>query len=98
MKLRFGQIGNIARKRLGILMQALAHQNPTHMGPPFPVNGSVRVAFLVRKLMMNSMSGNPENRTAFERQRSADSQTILHPLWGLVAAVGQEPVVAHSDA
>src|SRR5205823_1066280 len=97
MKLRFGQIGNVARKRLGILMQALTHQNPTHMGPPFPINGTVRVAFLVRKLMMNSMSGNPENRPTFERQCSADGQKVLHPFWSLVAAMRQQPMIAHSD-
>src|SRR5215468_2038156 len=47
--------------------------------------------------MMNPMCCNPENRTAFERERRADRQKILHPLVCLVSTMRQEPVIAHAN-
>ena len=58
----------------------------------------VRIAFFVGVLVVHTMSGDPGDRSAFKRQRSADGQEILHPLWRLIAAVGKQTVVAHADA
>ena len=63
-----------------------------------PSIGRVRIAFLVGELMMNAMRRHPENRTAFERERGAHRQEIFHPLGSLVAAMGQQAVIAHADA
>ena len=67
MKLRLSQIRNVAGKCFRVLMKALAHQDPSHVRPPFAIHWRMWVAFFVRKLMMNSMSSNPENWAAFER-------------------------------
>jgi hypothetical protein len=56
-----------------------------------------RVAVAIRFLMMNAMRRDPEDRTALERERSAERQEILDPLVGLVAAVRQQPVIGHPD-
>ena len=53
---------------------------------------------LIGILVMNAVRGHPENRSAFERQRRANRQQILHPLRSLVAAMRQQPVIAHPDA
>src|SRR5512133_1522948 len=48
--------------------------------------------------MVNAVSRDPEDRSAFERQRAANGQEIFHPFRSGVAAVGQQAVVAHADA
>src|SRR5438270_3627617 len=57
----------------------------------------MRVAVLIGKLMMNAVSGHPEDRSAFERQRCADGQKIFYPFGRLVAAMGEQAMVAHAD-
>ena len=63
-----------------------------------PSLGRVRVAFLVRVLVMHAVDGDPEDGAAFEGQRAAHGEQILHPLRRFVAAVGQQAVVSHADA
>src|SRR6266446_299060 len=58
----------------------------------------MRIAILIRILMMNAVRGHPENWSAFESERGADSQKILHPLRRLVAAVREQAMIAHADA
>src|SRR5438067_10973835 len=79
-------------------MQALAHENPSHVGPPLAVERSVGIAFFIRKLMMNAMSCDPENRSTFKRQSCANRQEIFHPLRSLVSAMSEKAMVAHADA
>src|ERR1700753_2312490 len=79
-------------------MQALAHQNPSHVGPPFAIEWGVGIAFFVRKLMMDAMSCDPENRSSFESQRCANCQKIFHPLGSFVTAMCKQAMVAHTDA
>src|SRR5256885_9152991 len=79
-------------------MEALAHENPSHVGPPLAVERSVRIAFFIRKLMMNAMSCNPENRSTFKCQSCANRQEIFHPLRSLVSAMSEQAMVAHADA
>jgi hypothetical protein len=55
----------------------------------------VGIAFLVRELMMNAMRSYPEDRSTFESERGAQRQKILNPLWSFVAAMGEQPVIAH---
>src|ERR1700675_2234559 len=58
----------------------------------------MRIAFFVGVLMMHAMRGDPGNRSAFQGQAAASSKEILHPLWRLVPAMGQQAMVAHADA
>ena len=48
--------------------------------------------------MMETVSANPENRTAFEGQSAADRKEILKPLRTLEPAMGKEAMIAESDA
>src|SRR4029077_20795114 len=89
MKLGFGEIGHVAGKRAGVLMQALTHQDPSHVGPPFAIEWGVGIAFFIRELMMNAMCRNPENRSTFERKSGADGQEIFHPLRSFVSPMSQ---------
>src|SRR5579864_8582433 len=98
VKLRFRQIGNVPRQSLRILMKAFAHQDPSHVRPPLAVERSVRVAVLIRELMMNAMSCNPEDRPAFESEGSTNCQEIFHPLRRFVAAMREQPVISHADS
>ena len=58
----------------------------------------MRVAFLVRILVMNAVRGYPEDRAAFQSERGADRQTIFEPLGSPIAAVRQQAVIAHADS
>src|SRR6266403_3538889 len=78
-------------------MKTLAHQNPSHMRPPFAVHWAVGIAFLIRELMVNAMRCYPENRATFEGQSSTRAQEVFNPLWSLIAAMGQQAVVAHAN-
>ena len=79
-------------------MQALAAENPAGVRPPRAFARRVRIAFAIRVLVMDAMRRDPEDRPAFERQRAAPREDVLDPLVGLVAPVGQQPVIAHADA
>jgi hypothetical protein len=46
---------------------------------------------------MDAMRRYPENRSAFQSENGASRQKILNPLGSSVAAMSQEPVVAHAD-
>src|SRR6185437_16159153 len=58
----------------------------------------MRIAELIRFMMMNPVDGYPENRAAFERQSSADCEEVFEPLWHLVGPVRVQPVIAQADA
>jgi len=80
------------------MVHRLAHENPAHVRPPFSIDGRMRIAILVRILMMNAMRGHPENRPALKSKRGADGQEILDPLRRLIAAVREQAMIAHADA
>src|SRR6266478_2665393 len=58
----------------------------------------MRIAFLIRMLVMDAMRSDPENRSAFEGQRGTCGQDVLDPFRSLVSAMSKQPVVAHADA
>ena len=58
----------------------------------------MRIAFLIGELMMDAVRRHPENRPAFERERRANGQEILHPLRRLISAMREQPVITHADA
>ena len=79
-------------------MEALAAQDPSGVCPPRALARRVRIAFSIRMLVVDSMGRDPENWTAFERQRSAPREEVLHWPIGLVSAMGQQAVIPHADA
>ena len=58
----------------------------------------MRVAGVVRQLVVLAVGGDPENRSALERQRAADREEILERFRALEAAVRMQAVVAEADA
>ena len=68
------------------------------MGPETAVPRRVWVALFVGVLVVHAMDSDEEDRAAFQGERATDGEEVLHPLVGLVAAMGQEAVVSHSDA
>jgi len=58
----------------------------------------VWVAFVVGVLVMDAVCGDPEDRSALERQRAAGSKEVLDPLWSLVAAMREQTMVRHANA
>ena len=91
------QVGHVAAQHIGVVMHRLAGEDPPHVRPERALARRMRVAVLVRVLMMNAMSGDPEDRSAFERQRAAGGQEVLDPFRCLVAAMREEAVIAHAD-
>ena len=98
VKLVFGQVRDIAGQRGGVVVHGFSGENPAHVCPPFAVQGRMRITFLVRELVMNAMSGHPEDRPAFQGQCGAHRHEILDPFRSLITAMGQQAVVAHSDS
>ena len=92
------QIGNVARQDRRIVMETLAAQDPSGVCPPRAFARRVRIALPIRVLVVDSMGRDPENWTAFERQRSAPREEVLHWLIGLVSAMGQQAVIPHANA
>src|ERR1700739_1239543 len=98
MNFIFGQVGDVAGQGRGVMMHRLAGKDPSHVRPPLAIVRRVRVAFFVRKLMMYTVCGDPENRSAFECESGAPCEEIFHPLGSLVSTMCQEAVIAHTDA
>ena len=97
MKFILSEVGNVARQRGRVMVHRLAHENPSHVRPPLALDRRMRVAVLIRILMMNAVRRHPENRPALQSQRGADGQKIFHPLRSLIAAVRQQPVITHAN-
>ena len=93
-----GQIGRVLGHSAGVVMLGFAQQNPAHVRPPAAIARGVRIAGLIRFLVMHAMRRHPENRSALQRQRAADRKEIFQPQRHLVRPVRVQPVVAHADA
>src|SRR5208282_360274 len=76
----------------------LSGQNPAHVRPPLAIDGRMRIAFLIGKLMMNAMRRHPEDRSAFESEGRTRGEEVFDPLRSLIAAMREQPVVGHADA
>ena len=92
---KFGDVGEEMRR---IVVHRLARDEPADVGPETAFVGRVRVALLVGVLMMLAVDGDPEDGAAFQGERGAEGEEILHPLGGLVAAMREEAMVAHAYA
>src|SRR5580658_2878507 len=98
MKFVFAKIGNVGVQIGALVVEGLAGKDPSHVRPETAVARRVRIARLVGELMMDPMRGYPENRSAFQRQRSANREEIFQPLGTFVTAMRQQPVITHADA
>src|SRR5690348_11963328 len=84
-------------KGLSLCIERTACDDPAHVRPPGPFLRSVRIAWVVAVLMMDAMRRHPGNRTAFQSQRSADSQEVLDGFRHLVTAVHQQAMITHAN-
>ena len=98
MEFVFAKIGDIGKKLGRIVLQHLPGNNPAHVRPEAAITRRVRIAFLIRILVMDSMCCDPEDRPAFECQSGADRQSVFHPFRRLVASVREQSMIAHADA
>src|SRR5580698_7102975 len=98
MKTVLRKVGCIASQHHSLRVQRFAAQNPSHVCPPATLSRCMWVASFVGELVMDTMRGYPEDRSAFKRKRATYRQKIFDPLGGLEAAMRQQPVVAHADS
>ena len=94
----FAKVGNVGQKFGRVVVHGLTCEDPTHVSPETAVARRVRVTLLVRVLVMHAMCGDPEDWAAFQSERAAHGEEILHPPGRLVAAMRQQAMVAHPDA
>lgn len=93
-----GKVGGVAAEESCFRVKGATGDDPTCVRPPCAVARSVRVAIVVGVLMMDSVSGNPEDGAAFEGHGSARGDEVLEPLGNTISAVGEQAVVGHADA
>ena len=98
VELVFAEVGCVLREDRGVVMKTLAHEDPAHMRPERALTRRVRIAVLIRLLVMDAMRRDPEDRSPLERERAADREKVLDELGRPVAAVREQPVIRHSDA
>src|SRR5258708_10352171 len=91
------QVGRIVGEHGGLAVKR-AMQYPAHVRPPSAIAWRVRVARLIRVLMVHSMHGHPVDRTALERHRATDRHGILKPLGRGKTSVGKLAVITDSNA
>ncbi len=92
------KVGRVALQDFDLRVQRLAKQNPAGVRPPAALARRVRVAFLIAELVMDAMRRHPEYGATFKRHRGEDAHHVFDPLGSLVAAMRQQPVIAHADA
>ena len=92
------QVRDVAPEHRRVVMQPVTGQDPAGVRPPRALARRVRIALVIRVLMVDAMRRHPEDRTALERQRAAPGQDVFDPLARLVAAMGQQAVIRHADA
>ncbi len=74
-----GEVGNVTGESGRVVVHRLAHENPSHVRPPLAVDRRMRIAFLIRILMMNAVRRHPENRPAFQSKRRANRSESTPP-------------------
>ena len=68
------------------------------MRPPLAIARRVRIAFLVRELVMLTMRGHPQERAPLQRRRAANRKKVLKPLRGRVGAMGEQSVITYAKS
>src|SRR5271170_1306859 len=93
-----GEIWNITGQRRGLCVHRLAEHHPADVRPPRTFFGCVRIAGVVAVLVMDAMNGYPKDWSTFKRERCANSEQILNPLWSLKTTMCKQAVVADANA
>ena len=93
-----GKVRSVTAKQRGLGVEGAAGDNPSGVGPPGAVVRGVRVAIVVGVLMVDAVSGDPEDGSALESLGAAGGDEVLQPLGRAVAAMGEQAVVGHADA
>ena len=94
----FGEVGSITAEESRLGVQGAAGEDPAGVSPPGTVVRCMWVAFLVGVLMVNAVSGYPEDRATFERETAAHGDEVFDPLGNFITAMGQQAVIRHADA
>ena len=63
------EVGDVALKNSGLRMQGVAPKQPSGVGPPTALARTVGVALLIAVLVVDAMSGYPEDGSAFKSER-----------------------------
>src|SRR5882724_1846400 len=98
MELVFAKIRNVGKERGGMIVQSAPCHDPAHVRPESAIARRMRITFHVSILVMDAMCRYPEKWAAFQRQRGAESQEILHPFVGLETAMREQPVISNTDS
>jgi hypothetical protein len=92
-----GEVRGVAAEEGGLRVHGATGEDPAGVCPPGAVVRGVRVAFLIGVLMVDAVSGYPEDRAALEREAATHRDEVLDPLGSLVTAMGEQAVVGHAD-
>src|SRR5512140_3030963 len=92
------QIRRILSHDTGVAVIALAEQDPAHVRPPGSIARRMRIARLVRFLMVNSMGSDPENGSAFQSHGPATREEVYQKSGALLRRVGMQAMIAHADS
>ena len=93
-----GKVRSVTAQQRGLGVEGAAGDNPSRVGPPGAVVRGVRVAVVVGVLMVDAVSGDPEDGSAFQRHGAAGGDEVLQPLGRAVAAMREQAMVGHADA
>src|SRR5579862_5040650 len=81
-----------------MIVQRAAGHDPAHVRPEAAIARRMRITLYVGILVMYAVCRHPEKRAAFQRQRGAERQEILHPFMGLEAAMREQTVISNADS
>ena len=93
-----GKVRNVAAEQGSLGVERATGDDPAHVRPPCAIVWGMRVAVLIRVLVVNAMGRHPEDRPTLKRQGAAGGEEVLQPLGNAVPAMRQQAVVAHADA
>src|ERR1051325_5460389 len=92
------QIRSITPNGGSIVILRSAAKNPADVCPPAAVARRVRVALAIRVRMMDAVRRDPLNRSAFDRQRTANNQKVFDQFWDFVTSMRNQSMKSHPDA
>src|SRR5277367_6703585 len=79
-------------------MLRFADEDPAHVRPPPAFPRRMRITGTIRELVMEAVSGDPEDRPALKRQSRADGERVFDPLRHFVRPMREQAVITHADS
>jgi hypothetical protein len=92
-----GEVRSIAAEECSLRVESATGENPASVSPPGAVVRGVGIAFLIGVLMVDAVSGDPEDGSAFEGEATARGDEVFNPLGSFVATVGEQAMVCRAD-